>query len=91
MHMQKRPIYYVKYRNEEGEDNALRELISNEEVVYVTAIEEGRVSMRRKVTIEHCSENEEIHETTRRKKTQRWLLCTFKERRINFMKRIHFE
>ena len=35
--------------------------------------------------MEHCIKNEEIHETTRRRKTPRWLLCTFKERR-NYMK-----
>ena len=40
----------------------------------VTAIEEGRVNMRRSVTMEHCFKNKETCETTRRGKTPRWLL-----------------
>ena len=50
MHLQTTPIYYIKYRNKESEEKALRELI-NEEVVDVTAIEEARLNMRKSVTI----------------------------------------
>ena len=86
MQLKTTPIYYVKYRNDESEDKALRELINEEGVAEVTTIEEGRMKMRKFVTIEHCLVNEETYETTRRKKTQRWLHCTFKERRRNYVK-----
>ena len=66
---------------------ALRELINKEGVAEVTTIEERRVKMRRNSTMEHCFENEETRETTRRRKTPRWFLCTFKERR-KYMKRM---
>ena len=36
--------------------------------------------------MEHYFGEEETHETTRRRKTSKWLLCTFKERRRNYMK-----
>ena len=39
--------------------------------------------MRRSVTLEHCIGGEK---TTRRRKTPRWLLCIFKDRRRNYMK-----
>ena len=39
--------------------------------------------MKRSVTLEHCFRGEE---TTRRRKTPRWILCSFKERRRNYMK-----
>ena len=43
--------------------------------------------MKKNVTMKHWLENEELHETTRRRKTPRWFLCTFKGRRRNYMKR----
>ena len=64
----------------------MRELINKEGVAQVITIEEGRVNIKRSVTIEHYFENKKIHKTTGRKKTPRWLLCTFKEKRKNCMK-----
>ena len=52
MHLQTTPIYNVKYRNEESEDKSKRELINEEGVAELTAIEE-RVNMRN-VILEHC-------------------------------------
>ena len=46
MHQQNIPIYYVKYRNKESEDKALRELINEDGLAEVNAIEEERVNMR---------------------------------------------
>ena len=45
MHLQVAPIYYVKYRNEESEDKALRELINEVGVTEITTKEKGRVNM----------------------------------------------
>ena len=42
--------------------------------------------MRRSVTLEHCFGGEKPHETPRIRKTPRWILCSFKERRRNYMK-----
>ena len=75
----------MKYRKKEREDKTLRELLDDEGVAEVTAKEEGRVKIR-SVTMKHCFEGGERHETARRRKTPRWLLCTFKERRRNKMK-----
>ena len=86
MHLQTTPIYYVKYRNEESKDKALRELINVEGVAEVSGIEEGIVNMRRSVTIEQCFENEETHKTTKKRKTLKWLTNAFKERRRNYIK-----
>ena len=52
----------------------------------VSASEERNVNIRRSVTLEHCFGGEETQETTRRRKTPRWILCSFKERRRNYMK-----
>ena len=54
-----------------------------EGVAEVTATVEKNVNMRRSVTVEHCFVSEE---TTRRKKTLRWLLCSFNKRRRNYIK-----
>ena len=56
-----------------------------ETVAEVTAKEEGKYKMRRSAMSEHCFENKETHETTKSRKTPRWLLCTFKEKRRNYM------
>ena len=45
-----------------------------------------KVNMGSNVKTEHCFEGEETHEITRKRKTARWLLCTFKDRRRNYMK-----
>ena len=42
--------------------------------------------MRSSVTLQHCFGGEETQETTRRRKTLRLTLCSFKERRRNYMK-----
>ena len=42
--------------------------------------------MKRSVTLEHCFESEETQKTTRRRKTLRWILYFFKERRKNYRK-----
>ena len=51
MHLQNKPIYHVKYLNKESKDKAQRELITAEGVAEV--IEEGRVNMRRSVTMDN--------------------------------------
>ena len=42
--------------------------------------------MRRSVTLEHCYGGVETEETTRRRKTPRWIICYFRERRKNYRK-----
>ena len=37
-------------------------------------------------SVEHCFGGDETQETTIRRKTLRWILCTFKERRRKYMK-----
>ena len=54
---------------------ALIELKKEEDVEKVTEMEE-----------KHCFRSEETLKTTRRRKTPRWILCSFKERRRNYMK-----
>ena len=70
MNLQNTPIYYIKHRIEKGEDKALRELKNEEGVEEITAIEEGILKTRRRVTMKHCFKNEKIHETIRRRKHQ---------------------
>ena len=86
MHLQVATKFYFKYRNEESENKALRELIKEEGVAEVTAVEEKTMNMNRSETLKHCFGGEETHETTRMRKTPRWLYCTFKDRRRNYMK-----
>ena len=85
MNLQKTLTYNIKYRKEENENEALRELINEEGVAKVTAIEQERVN-RKTIKMEHCFRNEETHETNKGRKTPWWVLCTFKERRRNCMK-----
>ena len=61
-----------------------REVINEDGMAEVTGIEQGRVNIR-SVTMKHCIENEEKHETIKRRKTPRWLQYTFKKRRRNYM------
>ena len=44
-------------------------------------------NMRRSVKMEHCFKIKETYETTRRTKMPRWHLCTFKDRKRNYMER----
>ena len=62
------------------------ELIKGEEVTKVTATEVKNVNMRRSVTLKHCFGDEETQETTRKRKTPIWILCSSKERKKNYMK-----
>ena len=64
----------------------IMELIKEAGVAEVTDTEEKNVNMRRSVTLEHCFVVEETEKTTRRRKILRWILCSFKERRRNYMK-----
>ena len=82
---QNTPIYYGKYKKKKSEIKAPMKLIK-EGVAEVTATEEKTVNMRRSVIFEHCFGGKETQETTRRRKTPRWILCSFKEKRRNYMK-----
>ena len=42
--------------------------------------------MRKSVTLEHYFGGEETQDTTRKIKTPGWILCSFKEKRKNYMK-----
>ena len=44
------------------------------------------VNLRKSVTLEYCFGGEETQETIRKRKIPRWILCSFKERRRNYMK-----
>ena len=55
-------------------------------VARVVVSEERDVNMSKKVMIEHCFKDEVIQETTKKRKTPKWLLCTFKNKRKNYMK-----
>ena len=71
------PIYYAKYKKEKSKFKAVMELIKRRVVTEVTHIEEKKVNMR-SVILEHCFGGEE---TTKRRKTPKWILYSFKERR----------
>ena len=57
-----------------------------EEVVRVVATEDRNVNVSKNVMIEHCFKDERKQETTKKMKTPRWLLCTFKERKILYVR-----
>ena len=61
-------------------------LIKGEGVAEITTKKEKTVNMRRSVALEHYFRGEETQEKTRKKKTLRWIFCSFKERRRNYMK-----
>ena len=86
MHLQNAPIYYAKYKKEESKVKALMELINEEGVTQVTSTDKKYVNMRRSVTLEHCFGGKERQEITRRQKIPWWILCSFQERRRNYMK-----
>ena len=52
----------------------------------MVATEERNVNMSMCVTMEHCFKDEGKQETTKKRKTPRWLLCNFKDIRKNYMK-----
>ena len=60
---------------------ALIGLIHEEGVEMVVATEERNLNVSKSVTMEHCFKDEGKQETTKKRKTPRWLLCTFKDRR----------
>ena len=82
MQLQNLSIYYAKYKKEESTDGTNKRRRSG------TGNHHRRknVNMRRNVTLEHCFGGEEMQETTKRRKTPRWILISFKERRRNYMK-----
>ena len=49
----------------------------------MVATEEKNVNMSKSVTIEYCFKDEGKQ---KKRKTPRWLLCTFKDRRRNYLK-----
>ena len=68
VHLQNMPIYYVNYKKEEDGVNALIELIHKKRVV---ATEERNINLSKGYgTL-----------LQRGRKTPRWLLCTFKDRK----------
>ena len=73
VHLQNMPTYYVKY---------VKGLKHKERVVRVVATEERNVNVSKKVTMEHCFKEEGKQEITKKRKTQSWFLCTFKDRKI---------
>ena len=57
-----------------------------EGVTEVMSRKEINMNIRRNITLEHCFGDEETQETTRSRKTLRWILYSFKERKRNYMK-----
>ena len=58
----------------------------NKGMARVVATDERNVSVGKRVTMEHCSKEEGKQEITKKRKTPRWLLCIFKDRKRNYMK-----
>ena len=79
----KTPTYFVKYEKEENEVQALMELTKEGGVAEVIAVEKN-VNMGKSVTMDHCFREEKQQETTRRK-TPRWLLCSFKKGKTKYI------
>ena len=75
------PIYYVSYKKEEDRVNALIGLIREERVAMMVATEERNVNVSESVMMIHCFKEEGKQEITKKKKTQIWLFCTFKDRK----------
>ena len=59
------------------------ELTKKGGVVEVIAVEK---KMGNNITMEHCFGEEKKQEPTKRKKKPRWLLCSFKKRKTNYIK-----
>ena len=62
------------------------ELTKEEGVAEVIAVEKKNVNMGNSVTMDHCFGEEKKQETTKRRKTPRWLLCSFKKGKTHYMK-----
>ena len=62
-------------------------LIHEGVVARVVATEERNVNMSKRVTMEHCFKEEGKQEITKKREAPRWLLCTFKDRIKNYIKR----
>ena len=58
----------------------------HEGVARVVATEEKNVNMSKSVMIQCCFNDEGKQETTKKRKAPRWFLCTFKDRRRNYLK-----
>ena len=71
---------------EEDKIKALIGLIHKEGLLKVVATEEKNENMNKSVMMEHCFKDEGKQETTKKRKTSSWLLCTFKDKRRNYMK-----
>ena len=82
--MQNAPTYYINYRKKENRIKALIGLIHEKGVARVLATEERNANINKSVTMEH--KNEGKREITKKWKTPKWLLCTFKDRKRNYMK-----
>ena len=80
MHLQNVPIYYATYKKEE----ILIELKKRSD--KGNRHRRKNLNIRRSLTLEHYFGGEETQKATRRRKTLRWILCFFKQRRRNFMK-----
>ena len=76
----------MKYKNVEDKVKAMIGLIHEEVVARVVATEEKNLNISKIVTMEYCFKDERKQETTKKRKTPIWLLCTFKDRRRNYLK-----
>ena len=86
VHLQNTPTYYINYKMEENRLNALIGLMHEGRVTRVIATEKRNVHLSKIVMIEHCFKEKGKHEITKKRKILRWLLCTFKDRKRNYMK-----
>ena len=86
VHLQNTPSFYVNYKKEEDRVNALIGLIHEEVVARVVTTEERNVNVSKSVTMKHDFKGDGKQEITKKRKTQRWLLSTFKDRKMNYMK-----
>ena len=77
------PTYYTKYKNVEDKVEAMIGLI-HKGVVRVLVTGKRNMNMSKSVTMEHCYKDEGKQE--KKRKMPRWLSCTFKERRRNYLK-----
>ena len=52
----------------------------------VVATEERNVNVSKSLIMEYCFKNEGKQEISKKRKTPKWLLCTFKDSKRNYMK-----
>ena len=52
----------------------------------MVATEKRNVNVRKSVTMQHCFKEEGKQEINKKRKTPRWLLYIFKDRKLNYMK-----